>query len=42
MDVKMTFLNGEFEKEIYMEHLKGSCTKEVNILCVSFTSPCMV
>lgn len=23
MDVKMTFLNGELNKEIYMEQLKG-------------------
>jgi hypothetical protein len=39
MDVKTAFFNGELEEEISME---GSCTKEVNILCVSFTSPCMV
>jgi hypothetical protein len=43
MDVKIAFLNGKLEKVIYMEqHLKGSCTKEVNISCISFTSPCMV
>jgi hypothetical protein len=42
MDVKTAFINSELKKEIYMEQPQGLCTKEVNILCVSFTSPCMV
>jgi hypothetical protein len=37
MDVKTTFLNGELEKEIYMEQPEGF-THEDKILCVSFTS----
>jgi len=44
MDVKATFLNGDFEEEIYMEQpidlLKDSHMK-VNILCISFINHCM-
>jgi hypothetical protein len=42
MDVKTTFLNVSLKRRFTWSNLKGSCTKEVNILCVSFTSPCMV
>jgi hypothetical protein len=37
MDVKTAILNGELKEEIYMEQPQGF----VNILCVSFTNPCM-
>jgi hypothetical protein len=37
MDIKTTFLNGDFKEEIYMDNSKDSY-KNVSILCVSFTS----
>ncbi len=42
MDVKTTFLNGELEEEIYMEHFQGFVQQGGENLIVSFISPCMV
>jgi hypothetical protein len=42
MDVKTTFLNCKLKEEIYMGQPQGFMQQEVNILCVSYTSPCMV
>ncbi len=39
---KPHFLNDEPEEKITWSNFKGLCTKEVNILCVSFTSPCIL
>ncbi len=40
MDVKNAFLNGDFEKETYMEQHERS-HNDINILCVCFISHCM-
>jgi hypothetical protein len=42
MDMKLHFLTASLKRRFTWSNLKGSCTKEVNILCVSFTNPCMV
>jgi hypothetical protein len=42
MDMKTAFFNGILRRRFTWNNLKGLCTKEVSILCVSFTSPCMV
>jgi hypothetical protein len=42
MDVKSHFSMASLKRRFTWSNLKGSCTKEMNILCVSFTSPYMV
>jgi hypothetical protein len=39
MDVKTTFSMASLKRRFTWSNLKGSCAKEVNILCVNFTSP---
>jgi hypothetical protein len=42
MDVKITFVNGELQKEISMEQPSGFMHQGGEHLVVSFTNPCMV